>query len=149
MTASSANRLSRKDGVLLLFFSFFAIPLVDHQLPAFLNNHCEYELWKASLRHTAGRFILPLSLLIPDFSFLINCQSSIHFLYKGNPFHFICMNTCTCDILLLQWVLGRYEFDFIFHVKRLNHMKVAHATLTHRSLSFCRWNYVFFINERV
>lgn len=60
-TASSANSLSRKDGNVFLFFFFlfcFSFVPFGHQLPAFLNDHCEHELWKASLHDIADSLIL-------------------------------------------------------------------------------------------
>lgn len=43
-------------GVVVRFF-FFSFRF-SHQLPAFLNDHCEHELWKASLHDIADRLIL-------------------------------------------------------------------------------------------
>lgn len=86
-TASSANSLSRKDGNVFLFFFFGLLFLVfGHQLPAFLNDHCEHELWKASLHDITDSLIL-LFHIFPITLFLINCQSYIEYLYKSNPLH--------------------------------------------------------------
>lgn len=84
-TASSANSLSRKDGNVFFFFGFLFFRF-SHQLPAFLNDHCEHELWKASLHDIADSLIL-LFHIFPITLFLINCQSYIKYLYKSNPLH--------------------------------------------------------------
>lgn len=67
-TASSANSLSRKGGNVFLFFGILFFDF-DFWLPAFLNNHCEHELWKGSFRDIAGSLTLLLhSFLITLFS---------------------------------------------------------------------------------
>lgn len=85
-TASSANSLGRKDGNVLFFFFGSLFFVFGHQLPAFLNDHCEHELWKASLHDIADSLIL-LFHIFPITLFLINCQSYIKYLYKSNPLH--------------------------------------------------------------
>lgn len=84
-TAFSANSLRRKGGNVYFFFGFLLIPF-GYQLPAFLNDHCEHELWKASLHDIADSLIL-LFHIFPITLFLINCQSYIKYLYKSNPLH--------------------------------------------------------------
>lgn len=53
-----------------------------HHLPAFLNDHCEHELWKASL-DIGNSFVWIFTITF----FLINCQSYIEYLYKSRSLH--------------------------------------------------------------
>lgn len=84
-TASSANSPSRKDGNVFFSLAFCSL-FFCHRLPTFLNDHCEHELWKASLHDIADSLIL-LFHIFPITLFLINCQSYIKYLYKSNPLH--------------------------------------------------------------
>lgn len=47
----------------LVFRSF----CFGHQLPAFLNNHCEHELWKASLHDIVDSLILLFHIFSDNF----------------------------------------------------------------------------------
>lgn len=88
-TASIANSLSRKGENVFLFFGILFFEF-DFWLPAFLNNHCEHELRKASLHDIRG------SLTLLFHSFLITLFSDkLPKLYKVfvQKQSITCMNT--------------------------------------------------------
>lgn len=118
----------------------------SHQLPAFLNDHCEHELWKASLHDIADSLILFhifSNNFVPD---------KLPKLYKI----FVQKQSITCmKIYMYMWsitfsmlkyliinrvVLRFYFFYFLWSC--LTNMKVAHVTLHISYISFCHWNYI-------
>lgn len=132
-------------GVVVRFF-FFSFRF-SHQLPAFLNDHCEHELWKASLHDIADRLILLFHIFSNNF-----VPDKLPKLYKI----FVQKQSITCmKIYMYMWsitfsmlkyliinrvVLRFYFFYFLWSC--LTNMEVAHVTLHISYISFCHWNYI-------